>query len=77
MEQIEETQEVKGFIFACTDLSQNECLRRMLFGTSRQYGAMAIRVKEGDFLFLLNLDTDLLHGVFRAVSNGKLNISLD
>jgi DNA modification methylase len=46
----------------------------MLFGTSRQYGAIAIRVKKGDFLFLLNLDTDLLHGVFRAASDGKLNI---
>lgn len=74
MEQAQEIQEVKGFIFACTNSSQNECLSRMLFGTSRQYGAIAIRVKKGDFLFLLNLDTDLLQGVFRAVSDGKLNI---
>jgi DNA modification methylase len=67
-------QEIKGFIFACTNSSQSECLARMLFGTSRQHGAVAIRVRKGDFLFLLNLDTDLLHGVFRATLNGKLNI---
>lgn len=74
---MESSQEIKGFIFACTKSSQDECLNRMLFGTSRQYGAVAIRVKRGNFLFLLNLDTDLLHGVFRATSDGKLNIEPD
>ena len=49
----------------------------MLFGTSRQYGAVAIRVKKGAFLFLLNLDADVLFGVFRAVSDGKLNMEPD
>lgn len=71
---MEQTQEIKGFIFACTNSSQDECFDRMLFGTSRQYGAVVIRVRKGDFLFLLNLDTDLLYGVFRSESNGKLNI---
>ena len=64
----------KGFILACTNSSQDECLNRMLFGTSRQYGAVVIRIKKGDLLFLLNLDTDLLFGIFQAVSDGKLNI---
>jgi hypothetical protein len=32
--------ELHGFIFACTNSSQEECLTRMLFGTSRQYGAL-------------------------------------
>ena len=68
-------QGVKGFVFACTNSSQNECLKRMLFGTNRQYGAMAIRVRRGDFLFLLNLSTDLLLGIFRSLSDGKLNIN--
>jgi DNA modification methylase len=75
---MEETpQRIMSFIFACTDSSQDECLKRMLFGTSKQYGALAIRVKKGDFLFLLNLDTDLLYGVFRATSDWKLNIEPD
>jgi DNA modification methylase len=63
-----------GFIFACTDNSQNECLARMLFGTSRQYGAIAIKVRKGDFLFLHNLDSDVLYGIFRAKTDGKKNI---
>ena len=64
---MEETpQRIMSFIFACTDSSQDECFKRMLFGTSKQYGALAIRVKKEDFLFLLNLDTDLLYGIFRA-----------
>jgi DNA modification methylase len=64
----------KGFIFACTDKSQKECFERKLFGTSKLYGAAAIRVKKGDFLFLLNLDSDFLYGVFKASSDGQPNI---
>jgi DNA modification methylase len=33
-----------------------------------------MRVKKGDFLFLWNLDSDLLYGVFKAVTDGKVNI---
>jgi DNA modification methylase len=68
------TSEVNGFVFACTNSSQVECFDRMLFGTSKPYGALAMKVKKGDFLFLLNLDTDLLYGVFRATTEGKMNI---
>lgn len=46
----------------------------MLFGSNKVYGATAIRVKKGDFLFLWNLDTDLLYGVFRAATDAKQNI---
>jgi DNA modification methylase len=65
-----------GFIFACTNNSQDECLTRMLFGTSRQYGAIAIKVRKGDFLFLHNLDTDVLYGIFKATSDGKKDIEV-
>lgn len=68
---------MKGFVFACTNASQDECFEHRLFGTSKLYGATAIRVKKGDFLFLLNLDTDLLYGVFKASTEGKLNIVPD
>jgi DNA modification methylase len=64
----------KSFIFACTNSSQNECFERLLFGSSKVYGATAIRVKKGDFLFLWNLDTDLLYGVFRSSTDAKINI---
>lgn len=65
---------VKGLIFACTNTSQDECLKKLLFGTSKSYGAAAMRARKGDFLFLLNVDTDLLYGVFKAVSDGKINL---
>jgi DNA modification methylase len=41
------------------------------------YGAAVIRVRRGHFLFLHNLDTDLLYGVFRAVTDGKINLEPD
>jgi DNA modification methylase len=64
----------KSFIFACTNSSQSECFDRLLFGSNKVYGATALRVKKGDFLFLWNLDSDLLYGAFRAVTNSQLNI---
>jgi DNA modification methylase len=65
---------VKGYVFACTNTSQDECFKRLLFGSSKVYGAVAMRVKKGDFLFLWNLDSDLLYGVFKAVTDGQLNM---
>jgi DNA modification methylase len=63
----------KSYVFACTNSSQEECFRRLLFGSSRVYGAAAMRVKKGDFLFLWNLDSDFLYGVFRAVRDAQYN----
>ena len=65
---------IRGFIFACTDKSENECFERSLFGTEKTYGPVTIRVRKGDLLFLNNLDSNLLYGVFKAVSDGGLNI---
>ena len=67
--------QVKGQVFACTNKSQEECFKRLLFGTNKLYGAAAIRVKKGDFLFLLNLNSDVLYGVFRASEDAKMNIA--
>jgi len=61
-------------VFACTNSSQDECFERVLFGSSKVNGAVAMRVKKGDFMFLWNLDSDLLYGVFRAATDAQLNI---
>jgi DNA modification methylase len=66
-----------GHIFACTNKSQQECFDRMLFATSRVYGENVMKIKKGDLLFLLNLDTDTLYGSFRAKSSGAKNIVLE
>jgi DNA modification methylase len=66
-----------GFLFACTNKTEKECFERLLFGTERAYGPVVIRIKKGDLLFLNNLSTNVLYGVFRAVSDGKYNIQPD
>jgi len=65
---------MKSYVFACTNSTQGECFSRLLFGSNKVYGAVAMRVKKGDFLFLLNLDSDLLYGVFRASTDAQFNI---
>ncbi len=63
-----------GHIFACTSKTERECLDRMLFAAGRLYGERVLAVKKGDMLFLLNLDTDTIHGAFAAKSDGKKGI---
>lgn len=64
---------IRGFLFACTKESEGKCLNNLLFATDQVYAPITIRVRKGDLLFLNNIDTDILHGVFRAVSDGFYN----
>jgi len=66
-----------GHIFACTSKSEKECFDRMLFATGWVYGENVLKIKKGDLLFLLNLDTDTLHGTFHAKSAGAKDIVPD
>jgi SAM-dependent methyltransferase len=68
---------IRGFIFACTNKSEVECLERSLFATDKVYGPIVMRIRKGDLLFLNNIDTDILHGVFKAVSDGNINIETE
>ena len=68
---------IRGFIFACTRKSERESLEGLLFATERLYGPVVIRIRPGDLIFLNNLDTNVLHGVFRAVSDGGFRIEPD
>lgn len=63
-----------GYIFACTNNTQEECFARLLFSTNKIYAEKMLKVKKGDTLFLYNVDTDTLYGVFRAISEGGKNI---
>ncbi len=74
MEEIQLEKPIRGFVFACTEKTEGECFERMLFGTERAYGPVVIRIRKGDLLFLHNFDTNLLHGVFEAVSDGGFNV---
>jgi DNA modification methylase len=46
----------------------------MLFSTNKVYEDKVLAVKKGDPLFLLNLDSDILYGIFKAKSDGRKNI---
>lgn len=63
-----------GYIFACTKNTQDECFAHMVFSTNKIYADKMLKVKEGDALFLYNVDTDTLYGVYRAKSEGRKNI---
>ncbi|MCW3982569.1 MAG: DNA methyltransferase [Candidatus Bathyarchaeota archaeon] len=71
---LEEISQVTSHIFVSSAKTEKECMDRMLFGTSKVYGDDALAVKKGDLIFLLNIDSNVLHGVFRAKSDGKQNI---
>lgn len=77
MKKTNEDQLIRGFIFACTKKTEAECFERLLFGTEKVYGPIVIRIRKGDLLFLNNLNTDTLYGVFKAVSDGGFNIQPD
>lgn len=65
---------IRGFIFACTYKTRKECLERKLIGTNRVYGPIVIRIRKGDLLFLNDLSSDVLYGVFKATSDGGFNL---
>jgi len=68
---------MKGFIFACTDKTEKECFDRMIFSTNKLYSDEVLQIKKGDYLFLYNIDKDVLYGIFKAVSDGGKNIEPD
>lgn len=66
---------VQGFIAVCKNWTEEECLDRMLFASLPDWFDKKVsRVRRGDIGFLLNLDTDMLFGIFRAESDGQMNI---
>jgi len=65
---------LRGHIFACTKSTEKECLEGMVFGTNKIYAEKINRVKAGDKLFLLNVDSDKLYGTFQATSDGGFNL---
>jgi SAM-dependent methyltransferase len=69
------TEEVGAHIFVCTNKSEPECLQRRLFGTSKLYADDALMTRSGDLLFLLNISSDVLHGIFQARSDGRKDIA--
>lgn len=64
----------RGLIFKCSNYSLQECLDLQLFGADRISKDEVLAIEPNDALFLLNLDTDELMGVFTSASDGASNI---
>ena len=73
-EETKEARPLNGYVFLCNNRTEGECLERKLFGLPRSEWNRVSQVKEGDILFLLNYQGNRLHGVFEAVSEGKMDI---
>jgi DNA modification methylase len=71
---MQEGSSLRGHIFACTTKTEKECLDRMLFASNKVYENKVMQVKKGDPLFLFNVDSGALYGVFKATSHGAKNI---
>src|SRR5208337_4216393 len=64
----------QGEVLNCTDSSQEECFKRLLFATNKVYAPGFMKIRKGSLLFLLNLDSQKLYGVFRATTDASLGI---
>jgi len=79
-ERIKEThanRTAKGYVFICSYGTERECFERKLFAMPMSRWDGVSRTKKGDILFLLNYQSNLLHGIFEATTDGMLNIEPD
>jgi hypothetical protein len=65
------------FIMLCDDSTEEECLKRNLFGDMARRFEYLDEIESGDIGFLLNINRDELIGVFRACSEPQLHIEPD
>lgn len=77
MSEVSKRQPIQGFVFACKNKTETDCFNRSLFGAKSAYGPVVTRIRKGDLLFLNNLESDSLYGVFRAASDGGFKIDPD
>ncbi len=62
------------FIMLCDDRTEEECLRRRLFGDMARRFEYLDEIQPGDMGLLLNVNRDVLIGVFRACSGAAMNM---
>lgn len=63
-----------SYIFRCTDKTEQECLRKLLFGEKAKHASWVKTIKKGDPVFLYNVDSNLLSGVYIAATDGGENL---
>ncbi|KAL4578107.1 hypothetical protein LXL04_014223 [Taraxacum kok-saghyz] len=63
-----------GAIFMSNSGTKKECFQRKLLGLPLSQSNFVLHVKKGMILFLFEFERRQLHGVFRATSNGEIDI---
>ena len=67
----------KGFIFLCSDITEQECFDRSLFGGKEKYQGRVKGLEKGNYIFSYNYNTKKFHGVFTATTELSENIVSD
>lgn len=68
------SKDVRYWKFTCNRETEEECFQKKLVGAPARAWKEVKEVKEGDIIFLYNIDTDTLHGPFTAETEGTTNI---
>ena len=63
-----------GYLFLCSDATEEECMERMLFGGGEKYAKRVQGLKRGDKVFTYNFKSKKLHGLFEATTTLKKDI---
>ena len=73
-EERKESRPASGFVFLCSNRTERECIDNRVFGLPESMKYRVSQVKSGDILLLHNYETNHLHGVFEATSDGGTNL---
>jgi len=66
-----------GFIFLCSDQTEQECLSRNLFGGTEKYESRVRGLSKGCKVFLYNRSQSTLLGLFEAIADPGIDIEAD
>ncbi|KAK9845712.1 hypothetical protein WJX81_000252 [Elliptochloris bilobata] len=67
--------ELGGCIFGCTKETYEECVTELVFGLPKAHWCYVSWIAAGIPIFLFSYSDRKLHGIFRSVTDGALNIN--
>ena len=66
--------DLAGLIFMCSNETKRDCFKYRVFGLPEAKKNMVEQVKKGTKLFLFDVDKRILYGVYKATSEGGINL---